>query len=312
MRNTGFVDIHVHPSFKGTGKAEIEAFCQRYGLSRAWLLSLECAPDGSRDEVGDLNEPVLNAEVLDLLKERREGFVGGFTLPPGRLPTRQLVEKHIRLGFQVCGELKVPGLRFDSRACRSLFDILEALSVPVLFHIGRAGFSETSLPEFRRMFRRYPGLVFIAHSMGWWKYLSRSWEADLDCDYPASKLVPTGPAEELLSEYPNLMANLDMIEGLHALTRDPEYGMSFLSRFKDRLMYGSDFPCEVHLPATFQVYANWRDCVMLGTPHLRQLPEGYRQIAEYLLEEPSVREAVLGGNATRLIDSLPGQHSPCG
>ena len=46
-----------------------------------------------------------------------------------------------------------------------------------------------------------------------------------------------------LSDYPNLYSDLSANSGKNALTRDPSLTADFLSRHKDKLVFGSDCSC---------------------------------------------------------------------
>ena len=47
----------------------------------------------------------------------------------------------------------------------------------------------------------------------------------------------------MLSEFPNLHADLSANSGRNALGRDPDFAAAFLERHQDKLMFGSDCPC---------------------------------------------------------------------
>ena len=44
----------------------------------------------------------------------------------------------------------------------------------------------------------------------------------------------------VLAAYPNLWADLSAGSGYNALTRDPAFGIEFLNRFQDKLLFGTD------------------------------------------------------------------------
>ena len=47
----------------------------------------------------------------------------------------------------------------------------------------------------------------------------------------------------MLSEFPNLHADMSANSGRNALGRDPDFAAAFLVRHQDKLMFGSDCPC---------------------------------------------------------------------
>jgi predicted TIM-barrel fold metal-dependent hydrolase len=52
--------------------------------------------------------------------------------------------------------------------------------------------------------------------------------------------VPGGAVPRLLDTYPNLYGDLSAYSGYKAITRDEKFGLMFLEKYQDRLMYGSD------------------------------------------------------------------------
>jgi predicted TIM-barrel fold metal-dependent hydrolase len=66
--------------------------------------------------------------------------------------------------------------------------------------------------------------------------------------------------DRLLSEYPNLYADLSAGSGYNALTRDEDFTAGFLERHPNQLLYGSDCPCSDGKGGNFQ-----------GTCHATQL-----------------------------------------
>jgi hypothetical protein len=91
---------------------------------------------------------------------------------------------------------------------------------------------ESSLIEF-------PNINFVAHGLMFWKHISGD---AINCfeDLPKGSINGEGVIWRLLSEYPNLYADLSAQSGLNALTRDPQKAKNFLSAFENKLMYGTD------------------------------------------------------------------------
>jgi len=292
------IDIHVHPGYGRTTATDILAYMDQYNISKCWLLSLESG--GSLDEAGEL-APVLNCEVYDMYKAWPEKFIPGFSLPPDTPYLQKKAERLIRLGFRVCGEFKVEGVPFDSPQCEKLYEVLEDKGVPLLFHIGTLGFSDRSMKPYRDMLRKYKSLPFIAHSMGWWKHISSN--VLLDVNFPHGRVISPGEAEKMLKEFPNLHANLDMIEGINAMARDPAYAERFLHDFQQRLMFGSDFPVELYYcdPSDFGIYSRWRDALLLETTEQETLPEQYARLLDIFTKDAALRQDILHDNAERMI-----------
>src|SRR5690242_6008986 len=58
--------------------------------------------------------------------------------------------------------------------------------------------------------------------------------------YPKGPVTPGGITDRLLSDYPNVYADLSAGSGLNALLRDEDHARAFLGRHQDKLMFGSD------------------------------------------------------------------------
>lgn len=91
------------------------------------------------------------------------------------------------------------------------------------------------------MIKAYPKTSFIGHANAFWANIS----ADVPdgVAYPAGKIVPGGLTVRMLSEFPNLRADLSANSGRNALDRDPDFAAAFFARHQDKLMFGSDCPC---------------------------------------------------------------------
>ena len=80
----------------------------------------------------------------------------------------------------------------------------------------------------------------------------------------------------MLSTYPNLYGDLSARSGFTAITRDPSFGLDFLERQQDKLLFGTDV-----------LYPD------------QELP-----IVEFLRNAPiseAARQKIAGGNAKRLL-----------
>ena len=58
--------------------------------------------------------------------------------------------------------------------------------------------------------------------------------------YPTGPVTPIGATDRLLGAYPNLYGDLSGGSGYTALTRDPPFGLDFLTRHQDKLVFGTD------------------------------------------------------------------------
>ena len=143
-------------------------------------------------------------------------------------------------GFGEC----LQGLPIDDPRSDKLYDACGALGLPVVIHImyRYINYDKPGLPGFEKVLCQHPETVFIAHAPGWWSEISA--DVDPTVDYPSGKVKPGGRADILLGKYENLYADISAYSGYNALTRDPEFGMEFLERRHDKLLFGTDYLSE--------------------------------------------------------------------
>ena len=99
---------------------------------------------------------------------------------------------------------------------------------------------EPGLPRLEKVLNMFPKLRFIGHSQKFWAEISGDSDPEERGGYPRGKVAPGGRAVELLEKYPNMFADLSAASGYNAVSRDPDFGYSFLERFSEKLYYGTD------------------------------------------------------------------------
>ena len=119
--------------------------------------------------------------------------------------------------------------------------------------------------------RDHPDINFVAHGLMFWKYISND---ATNCHevLPKGSINGKGVIWRLLSEYQNLYADLSGPSGLNALTRDEENAKKFLSRFENKVLYGTD-----------------------------NLFKGQREFLDSLGLAKSAYDKIYGGNAIRIM-----------
>jgi predicted TIM-barrel fold metal-dependent hydrolase len=117
--------------------------------------------------------------------------------------------------------------------------------VPVTIHFQEdAPVSGEYAAPFRRlpdMIRAYPKTRFIGHANAFWANISA--DVPPNTAYPTGKVKPGGLTDRMLSDFPNLYADLSANSGRNALGRDPDFAAKFLARHQNKLMFGCDCPC---------------------------------------------------------------------
>ena len=120
-----------------------------------------------------------------------------------------------------------------------IYGVARDFGVPVLIHFEHGRFA-TGFERFSRVVDKYPTVQFIGHAQAWW--------GNIDLRHVQENLYPTGPVtpgvltDRLLSECPNVYADLSAASGFRALARDRSHTRDFLTRHQNKLLFGSD--CE--------------------------------------------------------------------
>ncbi len=158
---------------------------------------------------------------------------------PGHFDPYPILREYRACGCRGFGE-NLTGLPVDDPMQRRVYEACARLHLPIVMHfdsyINRDG---PGLPAFERLLSDYPELVFIAHGPHFWREIS----ADVDVlapNYPTGLVVPGGRVEELLTLYPNCMADLSAHSAYNALARDREHAVGFLERQREKLLFGTD------------------------------------------------------------------------
>jgi hypothetical protein len=143
------------------------------------------------------------------------------------------------------GEI-IANLEFGDPLVQNLFRHCECCELPALFHIAPKrgdcyGLIDTlGLPGLEAALAAFPKLIFIGHSQPFWAEISGDVTAENRNAYPKGPVVPGGAMPMLMDKYPNLYCGWDAGSGYNALTRDPEFGWSFMERFNERILFGTD------------------------------------------------------------------------
>ncbi len=199
--------------------------------------------EGSGVTVANLLTPAAqDAAALEALAKHPGRYVrfttANITQPDGIGQMR----KAVQAGALGLGEIKF-NVAVDSPEMRHVYELSAELDVPVTIHCeeDRSGQFTAPLKGLPAMMKAYPKTKFIGHANAFWANIS----ADVPDGpaYPTGKVVPGGLTDRMLSEFPNLFADLSANSGRNALGRDPDFAARFLVRHQDKLMFGSDCPC---------------------------------------------------------------------
>ena len=157
---------------------------------------------------------------------------------------RQL-EYYKSRGCRGLGEITA-NLAFTDPMVLNLFAHCQACELPVLFHVapcfgGCYGLvDELHLPGLERCLKLFPDLILIGHSQPFWSEVDPGVTDGNRNSYPDGPVAPDGAVPRLMRTYPNLHADISAGSGYNALTRDRDFGIAFLTEFKDRVFFGTD------------------------------------------------------------------------
>jgi predicted TIM-barrel fold metal-dependent hydrolase len=159
-----------------------------------------------------------------------------------------LMAEYKEMGAVSVGELAINEW-IDSPLLTAIFTAAEKLGLPVTFHMSpEPGYAygicdKPGLLLLEQALRSFPQLKFIGHSQTFWLEISA--DAPKAGNEARSKtgtgpVVPGGAVPRLLDTYPNLYCDLSAFSGYRAITRDEGFGLMFMEKYQNRLMYGSD------------------------------------------------------------------------
>jgi predicted TIM-barrel fold metal-dependent hydrolase len=121
---------------------------------------------------------------------------------------------------------------------QKIYKLAEAYNVPVLMHWQFKKYNY-NFDKFDKMLKKYPKVNFLGHAQTWWANVDKN-HTDQNILYPKTKVTAGGWTDRLLSDYPNMYADLSAGSGLNFFLRDEDHSREFLKRHQDKLIYGSD------------------------------------------------------------------------
>jgi uncharacterized protein len=223
------IDIHQHTVYGPRDAEQLVRHQRAMGVRQSVLLPVGTRPGLTPGAGG-------NQSAVDLARKYPGEFVFFANAVPGTPGARAEIEKFIKAGALGIGEQKYP-VECDSEAMQEIFRIAQDHQIPVLMHFQHGAFN-TGIERLHRMVEKYPKAKFIGHAQTWWGNIDRNHNQTVM--YPKGPVTPGGITDRLLSDYPNVYADLSAGSGLNALLRDEEHARAFLGRHQDKLMFGSD------------------------------------------------------------------------
>ncbi len=223
------IDIHQHTTYQGRTNEELVAHQRRMGVTRTILL-----PAGSK--YGLAAGAGGNQTVVDLARQYLQEFAYFANEVPDLPGARQEIEKYLKLGAIGIGEQKFQ-VDCDSPPIEMVAEIAQQFRVPVLLHFQHATYN-MGIERFHKILAKFPKVNFIGHAQTWWGNIDRN--HDQTVMYPKTPVTPGGITDRLLADYPNMYGDLAAGSGLNSMLRDEAQARGFLTRHKNKLLFGSD------------------------------------------------------------------------
>jgi len=223
------IDIHQHTNYSGRSAAELVQHQRDMGIARTILL-----PAGSR--YGLAADAGGNDTVVALAAQYPKEYVYFANELPDIPEARPVLTKYLKRGAIGIGEQKFP-VEADSKSIDLIADIAQEFGVPVLLHFEYLKYN-LGFENFHKVLERHPKVVFIGHAQTWWANIDKNHQQSVL--YPKTKVTPGGITDRLLSDYPNMYGDMSAGSGLNSMLRDEDQAREFLTRHRDKLMFGSD------------------------------------------------------------------------
>src|SRR5436190_3746373 len=223
------IDIHQHTDYSGRTDEEMIAHQRTMGVTHTVLLpagrfyQLEAGASG-------------NERVQAVAKRLPKEYSFFANEVPYLSDARDVIVAGLKAGGHGIGEQKFM-VDADSRAVGIVAEIAAEYGVAVLLHF-QFGKYNTSFERFHKIVEKYPMVPFIGHAQTWWANIDA--KADQAVLYPKGPVTPGGITDKLLSDYPNVFADMSAGSGLNAMQRDEDHARGFFDRHQDKLLYGSD------------------------------------------------------------------------
>lgn len=124
---------------------------------------------------------------------------------------------------------------------KRIYAMAADFNVPVLIHIPAQRGDHPMINDIEDALKAFPRTTFIAHANGFWNNVSADYHDQ--SLYLTGPIVPGGISDKLLSDYPNLYADMSDPSACTTLSTDHGFTTDFLKRHQEKLHFGSDCAC---------------------------------------------------------------------
>lgn len=246
----GIIDFHTHIGRVGKeptvtlDAADLVRKMDRHGIEMSVVLPLHDSPCGW----------YLSCTTEDVIRETNR-FPGRlipfcqidprFGNNSARTDFSSLLEEYKARGCRGVGEM-IANLYYDDPMVINLVVQCGRAGLPVVFHgASRIGGTygladDIGLPRLERLLQAAPETVLCGHGPAFWSEISSNVDEKTRGGYPKDPVAGPGRIPALMAQYPNLYGDLSAHSAYNAITRSPDFGLEFLDRFQDRLLFATD------------------------------------------------------------------------
>jgi predicted TIM-barrel fold metal-dependent hydrolase len=238
------IDIHQHLGYSGRADDALLTHQRAIGATTTILL-----PAGRPANIPSTHGGVANglqAQALgneachQFARAHRDAYLFGANDVPDLEGARREIEQYLKRGAKVIAEQKF-GVECDSPHMQEIYALARDYDVPVLMH-WQFKMYNYGFERFGRMLEKFPQVKFLGHAQMWWANIDRN-HTEPSVSYPKGPVTAGGITDRYLSDYPNMYGDLSAGSGLNALTRDDDFTRNFLTRHREKLVFGSDCSC---------------------------------------------------------------------
>ena len=247
-----FIDIHAHAyrqecpiadsSTKFSTPDEVLARYDELGIEKGVLQPL----------IGpEVYLPQSNEDILDMCEASNGRFIPFCNIDPRGMtnssdaPFNIWLSHYRERGCRGVGEV-MPNLPFLDQRSQNLFKHVQDVGLPLTFDISHKigenyGFyDDPGLPQLELTLRRFPKLRILGHGPAFWAEIGKLETPADRVGYPQFTFKEEGVVPKLLRRYDNMLGDLSAGSGFNAFSRNPEYAVSFINEFQDKLFFGTD------------------------------------------------------------------------
>lgn len=247
-----FIDIHAHaylfPSPPQDGHTQFPVpadLIQRHdelGIECAILLPL----------IGpEVYLPQSNEEIIETCRRYPGRFLPACNIDPRGIRNSVDTDFSVWLdwykehGSILIGEF-MPNMPFLHPQVQNFFKYAERSGLPLTFDISPVIgndyglYDDLGLPQLETCLKIFPELKIFGHGPAFWSEIGQLETPGDRGGYPRYPIKEEGVVPKLLRRYENMLGDLSAGSGYNALARDPEYAVTFLTEFQDKLYFGTD------------------------------------------------------------------------